>query len=187
MLIMMEIEIKARVKNRDEVKERIKSIGNFVRKEHQEDLYFDSPYRNFVESGEVLRIRKTLHKNTLTYKKKRTDERARIRIEHEAKVESGDDIAEILEDLGFIQIAKIRKEREIYNTNECKIELDMVEGLGEFVEVEILIPEDEDITKSKEKIFGILEKIGVPRENIEKKPYLELYLDKKRWIGEKKR
>ena len=63
----------------------------------------------------------------------------------------------------------------------------MVEGLGEFVEVEILIPEDEDITKSKEKIFEILEKIGVPRENIEKKPYLELYLDKKRWIGEKKR
>jgi predicted adenylyl cyclase CyaB len=184
---MIEIEIKARVEDREEVKEKIASIGDFIREEHQEDLYFDPPFGNFVKSGEVLRIRKTSRKNTLTYKKKRSDEKARIRIEHEAKVESGDEVAEILEDLGFIQIAKIRKEREIYNAGDCEVELDMVENLGNFVEVEILIPEDEDITKGKEKIFELLKRIGIPEENIEEKPYLELYLDKKWWIGEKKK
>lgn len=175
---MIEIEIKARVKDRDEVKEKITKIGDFIGIQHQEDIYFDSPYQNFVKSGEVLRVRKSQHKHVLTYKKKRPDEKARVRTEHEVMVESGDEVAEILKDLGFVLIARIRKARESYKVDGCNVELDMVKGLGVFIEVEIVIPETEDIDSGKEKIFALLDKIGVPRENIEEKSYLELCLDK---------
>jgi adenylate cyclase class 2 len=180
---MIEIEVKARVANLKEVEKNVREIGGvFIGKDEQEDIYFDAVDRNFREHDEVLRIRKTPHGDRVTYKKKRADKDARIRTEHEVKVESGDEFAELLKDLSFVHIAKIRKARESYSVSGCNVELDRVEGLGDFVEVEILIPENEDIAKGKERIFELLEKIGIQKENVEEKPYLELYLDK---IGDK--
>jgi len=172
---MIEVEVKIRIDDRESVERKIKGMGRFVGEEWQEDIYFDAPHRNFLETGEVLRVRKIGGEIKLTYKRSKADEEARVREETEVGVDSPD-IVEILENLGFRQIAWIKKRRRIYEVGSCKVEIDTVEDLGDFVEVEVKLPEGEDV--GKEIVFKTLKELGIEGGEVMKKPYLELYLER---------
>lgn len=57
---MIEVEVKARVRDRDELVEKLRSLGaEMTRRDEQRDTYFNSPHRDFARTDEALRIRKT--------------------------------------------------------------------------------------------------------------------------------
>ena len=175
---MIEVEVKASVKDFSDVRERLIQIGAVkIKKEHQRDVYFNAPHKDFGVTDEALRIREIPENGEnriiLTYKGAKMDDVSKTRKEIEVDVSEAKNTALILENLGFRRAAEVKKDRDIYHINEFIVTLDTVYGVGTFVEIETEALEDEDTSESLKKIFDIYKKLGI-EEGFERRSYLEL-------------
>jgi len=166
---MLEIEIKAPCKD---LEKRLVRLGaEKVGTENHEDIYFNSPYRDFRESDEALRVRRVNGKYFLTYKGPRIDSETKTR--EEIEIPTRLEIIEILRNLGFKDTAVVRKKRKIFRLKNLIVSLDQVENLGDFVEIE------SRHYREKEKLFEILKELGIDRKKSTTKSYVELLEEKK--------
>ncbi len=161
---MLEVEVKAPC--RDPGQKLLDLGAEKVGVVDQEDIYFNSPWRDFKKSDEALRVRKTSDGFFLTYKGPRFDSETKTREELEIPV--GDQIIEVLKKIGFTEAAVVRKRRELFRLGEFTICVDIVEDLGEFIEIE-----SKDYNK-KDELFELLEKLGIKKEASITKSYVEL-------------
>ncbi len=172
---MLEIEIKAYCPDIEKFKNRIiESGGIFESSGTERDMYYNHPCRDFKETDEAFRIRKSGSDTFITYKGPKIGDRAKTRFELETPITSADDMDVILDKLGFIKTGEVIKSREIYKLSDITVCLDSVQGLGSFVELEII---GEDKVQAEKKILDIAEKFGL--DNFERRSYLELLLLKK--------
>ena len=81
----------------------------------------------------------------------------------------------ILEKLGFVKIISKVKTREQGKLDDFEINLDKIEGLGNFVEFELI---SDDGKEAKKKILELIEKLDLPKENIIHKGYARLLFEK---------
>lgn len=179
---MIEVEVKSKISSFEVIKNKLKNINAIkIRKEHQKDLYFNSPLKDFAKTDEALRIRNVSieneKKSLITYKGPKLDSKSKTREEIELKIEDDIKLSKILEHLGFKKVREVIKNREIYELEEFIISLDDVEGLDPYMEIEIALEEKTDFKHSLDKIFDIFKKIGIT-DGFETKSYLEL-LEKK--------
>jgi len=177
---ILEVEIKAPnddIKKYEELLKK-KFNGKMEKIKTQEDIYFSHPVRDFKKTDEALRIRIEKNKAILTYKGPKIDKVSKTREEIEVEFKDPEKMSRLLEHLGFRKIAEIRKLRRIYRVGEMKIVLDEVSELGTFLEVEIVVEEDK-YKETLEKIFEFIEKIGIKKDKLIRKSYLELYIEKK--------
>jgi adenylate cyclase class 2 len=101
--------------------------------------------------------------------------RSKTRIENEIAVGEKDQnkVLDLLSSLGFEIAGRVMKTREIYELKEMEISLDVVPGLGVFIEIEIT---SEDIVEGEERMIGFLKELGWTR--FERRSYLELLFEK---------
>jgi len=175
---LIEVEVKASVKDFNNVKKNLVQIGAIkIKKEHQRDIYFNAPHKDFVKTDEALRIREIPENDktriVLTYKGAKLDNISKTRKEIEVDVSESRNMALILENLGFHPAAEVKKDRIIYEYSKSVITLDTIHGLGNFVEIEKEALEGEDTTKALEEIFNIYKKLGI-EDGFERRSYLEL-------------
>lgn len=180
---MIEVEVKAKIKDFNSVKKMLNEINaDKSHVEHQEDSYFNSPIKDFAKTDEALRIRKVNVNNKskifITYKGPKIDAQSKTREEIEVGIEDSNKVAKIFEHLGFKKVAKVVKNRTIYNLNEYIISLDEVEGLGPYMEIETDLEDGSEFKEELNKIFSILKKLGI-EDGFERTSYLELLEDKK--------
>ena len=183
-----EIEIKARISSRDEMKRKLKDAGaTFTVSLTHEDAYYDLPPKlgSFADSDEALRIRTSRDNTTgeetcyFTYKGKKIDTTTKSRREVDMKVESGSKMATILETLGFRKVIVVKKDRRMYKHGEISITLDEVEFLDDpFIEVEIIATEADGIQAPRERLFAFLDRLGIGKERSITLSYLELIAEK---------
>jgi adenylate cyclase class 2 len=147
---MIEVEIKFRVPDRALIDRLVAHAGlEFGPAQRQRDLYFNHPQRCFRETDEALRIRTTGDENALTYKAPRLDTFTRTRPETEIPFASGpqtaDQLRSVLLALGFREIAAVEKQRRTARYSHVgqavEVTLDEVTGLGQFLEIEMLVEE----------------------------------------------
>jgi len=174
----MEVEVKFKVEDFGKIEKKLVKAGKFMIEKIEEDLYFNSPWRDFRKSDEALRIRKDSEGITLTYKGKKVDAETKTREEIKLKIESFDRCRIILEKLGFTPVRWVKKKRKIYYVEEAVVCLDELEGLGKFVEVEI---ESDEIERAKKKVFKVARILGLKGKSI-RKSYLEMLLDSDSYI-----
>ncbi len=140
-----------------------------------EDVYFAHPGRDFGKTDEALRLRKKEDGAELTYKGPRMKS-ASAKAREEITIALGDPLGaqRILERLGFKESHVVTKKRASFQMDKLRVEVDTVDGLGEFVELEVL-------TESPERAASLLEtartELGLSR--LELKTYLELLIEKK--------
>ena len=175
---MIEVEVKASVKDFVDVKKNLIKIGAVkIKKEHQRDVYYNTPHEDFVETDEALRIREIPengeNKVILTYKGAKMDDVSKTRKEIEVEVADAENMGLILDNLDFRSAATVKKDRDIYHMDEFIITLDTVYQVGKFVEIEIEAQENEDTTIPLKKIFEIYKKLGI-EDGFERRSYLEL-------------
>ncbi|ASI99792.1 class IV adenylate cyclase [Thermococcus celer] len=176
---MIEVEVKGYAD--DGVFERVREKFELIRKEYHEDTYFRHPCRDFAETDEALRIRVKRFDGHfeafLTYKGPKMDTNSKTRKEIEVPISDPDRHAEILRSLGFEEVLTIEKTREKYYVDKgIVIDLDDVEGLGKFVEVECLTERSDIVEETVKKLREILESLGVKK--FERRSYLELAMGK---------
>lgn len=172
------MEVKAHVTDFKPIKNRLSEIGAKEHKfEHQEDVYFNAPHKDFAKTDEALRIREIPSKYgsdlILTYKGAKLDDKSKTRREIEVKIDDKENAASILENLGFEEVQTVKKDRIIYLLQDYIITLDKVYDVGNFVEIERDIKEGENYQEILDKIFEISRDLGI-KDGFERRSYLEL-------------
>jgi len=175
---LIEVEVKAKINDFKRVKKELKKIGLVKkRKEHQKDLYLNSPIKNFAKTDEALRIRKiSINHETntfITYKGPKIDSTSKTREEIEIAIEDENKSSKLFENLGFKKASIVEKNREIYELNEHIISLDDVKGLGPYMEIEVDLDDEDDFQPALDGIFEIYKKLGIV-DGFERRSYLEL-------------
>ncbi len=173
---MIEVEIRAKVNNFDEIKRELEKIeAKFSETIHQIDKIFGHPMfldknNMIIEGGIVPRIRSVNGKCLLEFK-----EISRTSGGTELKSELGSVNLGItfLNKLGFKEAFTIEKQRESYKYKDFSIDLDNVDKLGQFVEIEKIVSLSEEKELAREECVNLLNIIS-QKSKIENKKYGDL-------------
>lgn len=178
---MIEVEIKVQIQNKEQLAEELRNNGfekgNLFR---ETDIYFDKESGELRKGDQALRIRQyenlTLHEKTscITYKGPKLDQISMTRKELEMKIEDGETGKEILANLGFHPVMPVVKLRQYYHKKEMTACLDHVEGLGDYLELEIVVENEEEKEEGLDSILALLAKLGYRKEDIIRTSYLSM-------------
>ena len=139
----VEIEIKLRVADHDAVRRALESRGaRFVSSVVETNYILDDAAGGLKQRGEGLRVRVNhtvrgeTQPATLTFKGPRQPSAMKRREERETVIGDTDAALAILKSLGFTTVIQYQKQRESWIVDDCRVELDHIERLGSFVEIE---------------------------------------------------
>lgn len=183
---MKEIELKAQYDSskRPELERYLTEEGfREVRRFTQQDEYFNHPERDFRITDEALRIRREQHAGkaaycSLTYKGPNTSHIGQSRRELETRVKDEQKMRQILQALGFHSVAEVKKRRKEYKKEDLTVCLDELDGLGSYVEIEVVLPETETGSDSntENRLREFLSELSFIRPANEPLTYLELVM-----------
>lgn len=177
---MIEVEIKIRV-DLEDAGQRLINNG-FERDEHirESDTYYDNAAGDIRNKDTALRLRTVEHPDSgssgsyLTFKGNRFDNVSMTRPEYESFVEQPEEIRLILGSLGYEPVRPaVVKERIIYVKGNVSACLDRVEGLGDFLELEI-ISDAETKDAALVRLWEELEILGYDRNDTTVLSYLAM-------------
>ena len=179
---MIEVEVKLPIPDPEGVKNRILEAGfkeqRFI---EERDTYFDNTRGDIRANGEALRVRETKDCRTgkkqaqINYKGKKLDTQTMTRRELETGVEDGAVCREILQAIGYSpaepEVIKIRTMLQKDSVTAC---LDNVRGLGDFLELEILVEREEKKDAALGQIKDILNSLGYQVSDSVQTSYLSM-------------
>jgi len=177
-----EVEQKYYVDDLDTVRQSLEDLGVNISPEHcQVDSYLAHPLRDFSNTDEALRLRSVGNENFITYKGPKIDQTTKTRLEVELPLPDGQEFAgrfqELFSLLGFTPVIDVRKQRRTgtmdWHGVEVEIALDVVEGLGTFVELETAA-DDASLENARQQLATLAEALGLRRN--ERLSYCELLL-----------
>jgi len=166
---MYEVEVKARLENREEVIKKLKDLGcKFGEELHQVDDIF-TPKTNIFpppKGTPVLRIRNQNGKYIFTLKINQSSRQDCI--EYEVEIAEKDAMEKIIISLGFQKDVTVNKKRIKTNYKDIEVVLDSVQELGDFVEAEKVVMEIDPEARKKIQIelLDFLYTIGIAKEDI---------------------
>ena len=166
---MYEIQVKARLQNREEVRRKLESMDcKFGEELHQVDYVFipeGASYPDFPLGTPALRLRQQNNSYFLTLKIPQSSYQDCI--EKEVIIQDGEKMLEILKLIGWKSIPTVEKRRIKTNFKNIEIVLDVVEHLGEFIEAEKIVTHEdhENRKKVQEELFDFLGTLGVSQED----------------------
>ncbi|MDB4939594.1 MAG: putative Adenylyl cyclase CyaB [Candidatus Doudnabacteria bacterium] len=162
---MREIEVKARLQDRNKTMKAIKALGCVFNEPiaQSDRIYMLPEYIGLAtHQGNVLRIRVQNGKALFTLKRSITNELDCL--EKELAVSDSAVMADIIDLLGYKEYAHVLKTRQKSKYKDYEICLDDVEGLGSFIEVEKLVEENIE-TQEQDKLFEFLAALGISKED----------------------
>ena len=181
--MQFEVEQKHRVVDESHLLERLAERGVEIGpRVLQADRYFAHPSRDFARTDEALRIRTVGDKSFVTYKGPKIDVTTKTRQEIELPLDASDadglKFAGLLQVLGFTQVLVVHKRRRAFaiNAHGRHVEgaLDEVDGVGTFVELEILADEAE-LEEAKRVVSQLAAELQLGPS--ERRSYLEMMLE----------
>ncbi|MCC7473906.1 MAG: class IV adenylate cyclase [Pirellulales bacterium] len=177
-----------------EQKHRVSDVPAFLRElsargaepgaaAEQVDRYFAHPCRDFAQTDEALRIRRVAGRNFVTYKGPKLGSTTKTRREIELQLASGEPASEqfatLLAALGFAPVAIVRKRRRTFQLassgRDVEGAIDEVEGLGTFVELELLA-NAEELESAQQTIAQLAADLELGPA--ERRSYLEMLLER---------
>ncbi len=188
-----EVEMKFPVADLAALEGRLTGLGATVAAAQREvDVYFTHPARDFAQTDEALRLRRKGADYTITYKGPKIDAATKTRREIDLPLAVGEEGFRawfaLLEALGFRVAGEVRKSRRkarlTWHGRNVEGSLDRVEGLGDFVELELIVEDQSEadsaesaaIESAKQCIFSLAAALGL--EGSERRSYLELLTGK---------
>jgi adenylate cyclase class 2 len=189
-IMATEIELKARVTNPQHLKDKLSNTAVFRGTYKKNDTYYypGSQFAISEESDYGVRIRNeafadsngiTKEANIVTYKIKEIRDGIEVNDENEFEVSSGAAFEKFLKHQGFREKVRKQKTGSSYDYSGMTIELSEVQGLGWFIELEILISgrDIEKVENEKDRLLAFLDKLEIPRTSIESRSYTSMLLE----------
>ena len=161
------IELKVRWDNSGLAIEKAKSFGaSFSKTIKQCDTYY-------INNNEKLKLREVYGENTeLIYYLREDNEKwqSNYIIADVSDVKNQKKIFDML----FGVVIEVKKLRTLYVFNNARIHIDEVEGLGSFLEFEVIIKEDEN--QALELLNRLKKHFEIPTDKLLKKSYSDLLI-----------
>lgn len=182
----IEVEIKIKIENFEEIKKKISKIGKLIKTIKQIDDYYVPCQRDFFarkpEPVEWLRLRTNPDKIVWEYSKainQKENGEYDYAEEYETEILDAINFKNILGFLDFKYVTTIEKQREYWMCGDIEVALDDVIGLGYFIEAEAK-GDFKNTNEAKAACIAFLESLGINDvENIQiKKGYPQLILGK---------
>lgn len=181
---MLEVERKARVTAVPELETKILERGSLEKEITKEDRYYLigwSPGRPIdFETDPIFRVRASGGRATLGWKARTFVGTTEVNEEREIDLGDPDGLIEWLEGyLGLEPFGIKRKHTRLFRLSgrlsRARVELNNVEGLGDFIEVEVMCepPDRDEAVGLIDEVFGLL---GIADEAVETRYYIDLLM-----------
>ncbi|GHV43207.1 hypothetical protein AGMMS49546_24180 [Spirochaetia bacterium] len=195
-----EIELKAWVDEREKLKKRLNALAQYECAYEKDDTYWiftekvapDLPFSENIPASGV-RVRwedetdaqgRSSERVLVTYKVKEILDGIEINDEREFEVSNGKVFEELLERLGLCPGSVKKKKGWAWNSAvpgepDVRAELSEVEGLGWFIELEIVANDNSEKTLSegRNRLLTLLDSLDIPRNRIESRTYTGMLRD----------
>ncbi len=176
---MIEVEKKYRLPaDAQGVVERIRELCSLSKAVRQTDLVYlngISSFRDFTPGDPVLRCRSVDDDVTFTVKRK-IPEGGVWEVELPVNDVGVDRVEDFMCCLGWNLVARIIKTRRTAQADDITIVVDDVEGLGQFVELEVLVAATEEVNRVLRDISQLCAKLGILKDWEEPRKYDELLI-----------
>jgi adenylate cyclase class 2 len=176
---MKEIEVKAKIENKEICLENFRKLGEFSVAQIQTDTIYSKivgDVDKYLSNDHFLRIRET-SEGKVFFTVKKSLKQALSKIEYETAIENKEEMHQAILLMGYCVAVKVKKTRQFLHYKDYEICVDDVEGLGFFVEVE-KFSEDDPVIVRKE-LFDFLISFGISKTDEINVGYDILMLDKK--------
>ena len=178
--MQLEIEQKYRLSDPTALAARLSALSVVLAAPlRQIDTYLQHPVRDFRQTDEAFRLRQVGDVNYLTYKGPKLDSTTKTRRELEIAIATGSSAAaqflEMFAALGFAPAGQVSKSRRATSLDwsgwSVEIAWDDVDGLGNYLELEIIASEAE-LADAREALRTLAEQLGL--QDSDRGSYLEL-------------
>ena len=163
---MVEIEVKIRIDNLEEIQERIATQGGHCSKPRhlEENTLYDFKDSRLYSKQHALRLRSIDRKTFLTFKgAQRKSRKFKIREEFETEVKNKKQLEKILHSLGLKPVFRYEKHRTVYRKKNLKICVDET-SVGNFLELE----------GNQSDIVRFAKDLGLSKQEFIKADYIQL-------------
>jgi predicted adenylyl cyclase CyaB len=161
------IEIKARARNFAEIKLRAEKLSDTpVQIIPQEDTFFNTPQGR-------LKLRVLADHSELIYYTRPDQDGPKRSDYHITRSNDPENLKRVLE-LAYGIRGVVKKTRYLYLVRQTRIHLDDVEGLGQFIELEVVMQGGESDTQGQEIAEGLMSALGVERGDLIDGAYMDL-------------
>ena len=178
-----EIEVKARITETDALIHALTNLGcTFGEPVSQDDTVYAEKIgtlEEFLSNDVFLRIRIQDDGKIILTAKSPTKKFAEhlVKIEHEVEVSSAEEARAILEMMRYRPMVRVQKSRQKAHLHNYEICIDEIEGLGSFIELEV-IGERDEAPRIQNEMWEFLQSLGVSSESQVKKGYDILMIEK---------
>lgn len=172
---MIEVEVKLKIDSAESIEKKLIELGFKKGQTLQEiDYYYNGVARDFRASGEALRLRlvESLDGSAvvadrpgepliqMTYKGPKLDNVSMSRVEHQVNIDNFETMLSILSSLGYKPVEPVIKlRRELFSEEICAC-VDTVDGLGDYLELEIMADEESQRENALDRISVVLKQLG---------------------------
>jgi adenylate cyclase class 2 len=137
----IEIEAKLKVDSLSEVERKLAELGaDFKAEQLQTDFLFDDANATLTTTDRCLRLRRQSVAGSerlfLTYKGAKEKSNFKKRREIEIEIVEAESTQKLLSALGYEKALVVEKKRRLWQLGRCKVALDQLPLLGDFVEIE---------------------------------------------------
>jgi len=176
---MREIELKAHVSDPDAVRQKLSGFMEFLCILDKRDEYWSVglAFPAGANRQFTLRLRSEPDRNTVTYKDKTYRDGMEVNEEIEFALDQRQGFLALLGKMGARLLYSKHKTGSLWRSSEgLQAELVEVEGLGFFLEVELLFEDSSglDLDEVRKRLIGVLRCCGLDQTDIEPRPYSQL-------------
>lgn len=170
-----EVELKARLNQPEEAEIKAAQLGIFKGETLKEDVYF----RRRGDTATPLpadryRLRREAGRAVVTFKQLIEAGGVEVNEEIEFGVDDAHAFFQFADRFGFEPFVVKRKKTRLYQVERASVELNEVEHLGHFVEIEILCHDEALVPVARTEIARLYNHLGLTTADLEPRRYIEL-------------
>jgi len=161
------IEIKAWARNFEEIKSRAEKLSDTpVQVIAQEDTFFNTPQGR-------LKLRRLTDYAQLIYYTRPNQEGPKRSNYHITRSDDPENLKRVLE-LAYGIRGVVRKTRYLYLVGQTRVHLDDVAGLGQFMELEVVLDEGQSDSEGQKIAEDLMSALGVEWKDLIEGAYMDL-------------
>jgi len=166
------IEIKARIRDYQTLQNQLNHIAEFRETLYQKDSFYVIP------AGRLKLREFTNYSSELIYYRRRNESGPKLSDYQRIVLSDSDYFREVLGLLYPIK-GSISKVRKLFKYKNTRIHLDQVDGLGDFLEIEVVLQPDMDPDTGKREASQLKRLLGIRNRDLVRGSYFDLLISGK--------
>jgi adenylate cyclase class 2 len=169
-----EVELKAWLRQPEAIEAKAAQLGAFKGETFKEDIYFRRRGEQTPLPADRFRLRREGGRAVVNFKQEVIAGGVEVNDEVEFGVDDTYAFFQFADHFGFEPFVVKRKKSRVYRIERANVELNEVEHLGHFIEIEILGDDEALVPAARTEIARLYHHLGLPPADLEPRRYIEL-------------